>query len=317
MAQHRDNDIQGGSIGTILSAPWLLPATNTEKDIVATQRAKDFMIGWFLDPLIFGDYPCSMKSRVGSRLPKFSEAESALVKGSLDFLGISHFTSLYVKDISAKITKILLNDAMTDLDNLKRYPKQSAREKEWLLKCLVGRTVRSVAPSDVLSILKAEGILTVSAHVLGSDLILLSPLDDEVMEEVMKDADDRLSFVFVEEVGSLLELDDLSRTRSSFEFFRMRVRTSVVSTVDKVLVVDIDGIMVNIGVWEEAGGVVAVLGGHGVQKGPSWVLESEYSKAIPDNVAAWLSVAMDSEWRSAEGEGFGGGGGVGSGSHAA
>ncbi|OIV94197.1 hypothetical protein TanjilG_28136 [Lupinus angustifolius] len=107
-------DIQGGSIGTILSAPWLVSATNTEKDIVATQRAKDFMIGWFLDPLIFGDYPSSMKSRVGNRLPKFSQAEAALVKGSLDFLGISHFTSLYVKDNSAKITKILLNDAMTD-----------------------------------------------------------------------------------------------------------------------------------------------------------------------------------------------------------
>ncbi|CAL0331271.1 unnamed protein product [Lupinus luteus] len=39
-------DVQGGSIGTILATPWFVPATNAEKDIVATQRAKDFMIGW-------------------------------------------------------------------------------------------------------------------------------------------------------------------------------------------------------------------------------------------------------------------------------
>ncbi|XP_019420849.1 PREDICTED: beta-glucosidase 40-like [Lupinus angustifolius] len=107
-------NIQGGSIGTILATPWFVPATNAEKDIVATQRAKDFMLGWFLDPLIFGDYPCSMKSRVGSRLPKFSQAEAALLKGSLDFVGINHFTTYYVKDDSINITKRILKDALTD-----------------------------------------------------------------------------------------------------------------------------------------------------------------------------------------------------------
>ncbi|CAL0331268.1 unnamed protein product [Lupinus luteus] len=106
--------IQGGSIGTILNALWLVPATNTERDIVATQRARDFMIGWFLDPFVFGDYPSSMKSRVGIRLPKFSEAESALVKGSLDFVGINHFTTYYVKDDSLNISKRILKDALAD-----------------------------------------------------------------------------------------------------------------------------------------------------------------------------------------------------------
>ncbi|KAF1862301.1 hypothetical protein Lal_00026827 [Lupinus albus] len=106
--------IQGGSIGTILNALWFVPATNIERDIDATQRAKDFMIGWFLDPFIFGDYPSSMKNRIGIRLPKFSQAESALVKGSLDFVGINHFTTYYVKDDSINISKRILKDALAD-----------------------------------------------------------------------------------------------------------------------------------------------------------------------------------------------------------
>ena len=48
-----------------------------------------------MDPLFFGDYPSSMRSIVGSRLPKFSKYEANLVKGSLDFVGINHYTTYY------------------------------------------------------------------------------------------------------------------------------------------------------------------------------------------------------------------------------
>jgi beta-glucosidase len=44
----------------------------------------------FLGPLIFGDYPDTMKRTIGSRLPVFSEEESEQVKGSSDFIGINH-----------------------------------------------------------------------------------------------------------------------------------------------------------------------------------------------------------------------------------
>lgn len=44
----------------------------------------------FIEPLLFGDYPSSMKIRVGNRLPLFSKSEAALIKGSLDFVGINH-----------------------------------------------------------------------------------------------------------------------------------------------------------------------------------------------------------------------------------
>jgi len=42
-----------------------------------------------------------MKDRVGSRLPQFTPEEKTLIKGSLDFLGINHYTSAYVSNTSA------------------------------------------------------------------------------------------------------------------------------------------------------------------------------------------------------------------------
>jgi hypothetical protein len=47
---------------------------------------------------VFGDYPEVMKKNVGSRLPGFTKNQSELIKGSLDFIGINHYYSLYVND---------------------------------------------------------------------------------------------------------------------------------------------------------------------------------------------------------------------------
>ena len=47
---------------------------------------------------MFGDYPQVMKKNVGSRLPPFTEVQSEIIKGSLDFIGINHYYSLYVND---------------------------------------------------------------------------------------------------------------------------------------------------------------------------------------------------------------------------
>ena len=66
----------------------------------------------FLDPLIFGQYPKSMRERVGGgRLPNFTRFEASLVKGSLDFVGINHYTTYYGKNNS--VLRIL-NDTFKD-----------------------------------------------------------------------------------------------------------------------------------------------------------------------------------------------------------
>ncbi|KAI6685547.1 hypothetical protein NL676_031460 [Syzygium grande] len=52
---------------------------------------------WFLEPITNGDYPGSMRAIVGSRLPKFTKEQSLIVKGLFDFLGLTYYTSSYVK----------------------------------------------------------------------------------------------------------------------------------------------------------------------------------------------------------------------------
>lgn len=52
----------------------------------------------FLNPFTFGEYPDSMKKNAGSRLPSFTQKESNLVQGSIDFLGINFYYSFYVKN---------------------------------------------------------------------------------------------------------------------------------------------------------------------------------------------------------------------------
>jgi beta-glucosidase len=70
--------------------------------------------GRFADPFFFGDYPATMRSRVGSRLPKFTEKEAALVNGSLDFMGINHYTTFYTKDDQSTVIEKLLNNTLAD-----------------------------------------------------------------------------------------------------------------------------------------------------------------------------------------------------------
>jgi len=52
----------------------------------------------FLDPIIYGDYPPEMRQLLGSKLPTFSPEERRKLGYKLDFIGINHYTTLYVKD---------------------------------------------------------------------------------------------------------------------------------------------------------------------------------------------------------------------------
>ena len=63
----------------------------------------DLSITWtflfrILDPLVKGDYPEIMKKKAGSRIPSFTKEQSELIRGAIDFVGINHYTSVYVSD---------------------------------------------------------------------------------------------------------------------------------------------------------------------------------------------------------------------------
>ncbi|CAN1130007.1 Beta-glucosidase 12 [Linum perenne] len=84
-------------IGVTYVTHWFVPYSNATKDVDAAQRALDWMYGWFMDPITFGDYPRTMVDLLGSRLPKFTEEESRLLRKSYDFLGLNYYTAYYVK----------------------------------------------------------------------------------------------------------------------------------------------------------------------------------------------------------------------------
>uniref|UniRef100_J3L562 4-hydroxy-7-methoxy-3-oxo-3,4-dihydro-2H-1,4-benzoxazin-2-yl glucosidebeta-D-glucosidase n=1 Tax=Oryza brachyantha TaxID=4533 RepID=J3L562_ORYBR len=91
--------LQKGMVGINMLSLWSYPLTNSTADVHAAQRYKDFNYGWVLNPLVFGDYPQVMKEIVGSRLPSFTQAQTELVKGAIDFFGINHYYSIYANDL--------------------------------------------------------------------------------------------------------------------------------------------------------------------------------------------------------------------------
>ncbi len=86
---------QKGQIGITNNCDWREPLTNREQDKEAAERALQFFLAWFADPIYKGDYPELMKERLGDKLPKFSLEEQKMIKGTSDFFGLNHYTTMY------------------------------------------------------------------------------------------------------------------------------------------------------------------------------------------------------------------------------
>jgi len=85
---------QSGRITMVISGDWTEPDVNPG-DAAAAQRRQEFQIGWFGDPIWYGDYPASMRRLVGDRLPQFTEQQRHALHGSADYFAINHYTSRY------------------------------------------------------------------------------------------------------------------------------------------------------------------------------------------------------------------------------
>lgn len=47
---------------------------------------------------MFGHYPEVVKEKAKGRIPAFTEYESKQLKGSLDFIGLNHYSKILIKD---------------------------------------------------------------------------------------------------------------------------------------------------------------------------------------------------------------------------
>ncbi|WJX71788.1 Beta-glucosidase 12 [Trifolium repens] len=110
---------QKGKIGITLVCHWMIPLYDTKLDHDATQRYIDFQFGWFMDPLTIGDYPSSMRSLVGSRLPKFTTYQVKLIKGSFDFIGLNYYTTNYTTNApeSSEAKSSYITDSLVIVTN--------------------------------------------------------------------------------------------------------------------------------------------------------------------------------------------------------
>ncbi|XP_071181431.1 lactase/phlorizin hydrolase-like [Mytilus edulis] len=93
-----------GKVGITLDCDWKEPREDTLWDRAAAERALQFKLGWFANPIFGnGDYPAVMKRTIKSksmkqglsksRLPEFTDEELRQNKGAADFIGINHYTT--------------------------------------------------------------------------------------------------------------------------------------------------------------------------------------------------------------------------------
>ncbi|KAK6156426.1 hypothetical protein DH2020_010674 [Rehmannia glutinosa] len=93
-------DTQGGQIGLVVDCEWSEALSDKVEDRNAATRRLDFQLGWYLDPIYQGDYPETMREKLGDCLPKFSERDKELLKNSVDFIGLNHYTTrVYYPDM--------------------------------------------------------------------------------------------------------------------------------------------------------------------------------------------------------------------------
>lgn len=96
-----------GQVAMVINGEWREPATNGTLDLEAQERALQFSIGWFANPLFVGNWPQVMIDRIGnrsqqeglrrSRLPEFTQEEIDYIKGTHDFYAFNTYGTQIVK----------------------------------------------------------------------------------------------------------------------------------------------------------------------------------------------------------------------------
>jgi beta-glucosidase len=128
---------QKGLIGITNNCDWREPLTASAADKAAAERALEFFLSWFADPIYHGHYPASMIERVGNRLPTFTPEDITLLKGSSDFFGLNHYTTMFAADAAGQLdqSSVYGNGGLSeDQDvNLSVDPAWELTDMQWAI----------------------------------------------------------------------------------------------------------------------------------------------------------------------------------------
>jgi beta-glucosidase len=85
-----------GGIGIVIYFGNYVPASESEADQVACQRAYENMSAIFGDPLFKGRYPETLFEWIGPHAPQIQEGDMAIISQPIDFLGVNHYFTVQV-----------------------------------------------------------------------------------------------------------------------------------------------------------------------------------------------------------------------------
>lgn len=170
--QTKYKDKQGGQIGLVVDCEWAEANSDKLEDKLAALRRVEFQLGWFLHPLYFGDYPKSMRERLGDLLPEFTKEDKELLKNPMDLVGLNQYTSR------------LVSHAEDSVDEEGHFAKAQLVEKivEWD----DGEMIGEKAASDWLYVVPwgMRRVLNYIAHTYNNPPIYIKEngMDDEEKE---------------------------------------------------------------------------------------------------------------------------------------
>ncbi|KAL0908138.1 hypothetical protein M5K25_022612 [Dendrobium thyrsiflorum] len=128
---------QHGEIGITQVTNWMVPIDGSPLSKEAQERALQFNLGWFMDPIKFGDYPLSMRALVRDRLPVFTHEETKKLKNSYDFIGLNYYTSRFARNRALPANfrpTSYLDDSCVDItvEDNNGYPIGHAEPGSWI-----------------------------------------------------------------------------------------------------------------------------------------------------------------------------------------
>ena len=79
-------------IGIVVNLEPKYPASDSDEDRAAVQRADAYMNRQYLDPLFLGSYPPELADMFGEAWPQFPQSDFDPLKQKMDFIGVNYYT---------------------------------------------------------------------------------------------------------------------------------------------------------------------------------------------------------------------------------